>query len=448
MESAALFLILATAIALFSMELNYRITKSKIRADQAFWLAWVFLIWSAETVTAFPYFEYYHRYPVQPETRELTLLTFIAAAIGFSLGSILYSRAKGATPNIRLEQKIVSFANKWQLWVAVAIFIVGLIEFSLNRSRFSNLLDLRHAALEGEVTTSRFYTQFFLFSQAFIMLIGFTDGFKGKVSRVAMALSIAGLILHNLSVGGRIAIIVGPLLYIIPFILRASTLENWDSKIKSQVRRISILLVVAVMVLFSVIQLLRSYYFDTESIMTIDGFLTSILFAIPMYVSDTFISISTHASHARNSDMPMGYFTFDAFYRLLGSSLPFNFQDGNVVFGHAYYRDTPDPWAWTQTNLIPRLISDFGSFFWLALVPISAVVQWLSLYKMRISFLNITIRSLMIFSSAYTILAASWFTALNVYIIFYSFIIYFLAKGVSFQRRRTEPISELRRGER
>ena len=428
MDSSVFFLIASTAIALMSMHLNFRFTKTKVRADQAFWLAWIFLIWSAETVTSFSYFEFYNKYSIDSETRTLTIMTFLASAVGFLLGSVLYRQAPGAQKKLSWDTRIATFAKRWQGWAAIAIFTVGLIEFATNQGKFSNLLELRIAAVAGELQTGIFYTQFFLFSQAFLMLIGFSDGLNAKVSRGVVVLIIVGLVLHNLAVGGRINIIVAPAIYLILFILMANQRDDWNRNVKPRVWKVTSILAALVITLFGAVKLYRSYGIEMANIISIDGLLINFLFAIPMYISETFISIAVHVDHARVSEMPFGYFTFDAFYRLFGFILSLHFQDPNTVFGHAYYRDTPDPWAWTQTNLIPRLISDFGSLFWLALVPISALVQWLSLYRMRLSFVGVVIRGLMVFSSAYTILAALWFSSMNVYILFYAFLLYFLAK--------------------
>ena len=431
MQSPFLFLALSTGIALASMGVNYRITREKIRADQAFWLAWLFLIWSAEIVTAFPSFEYHFRYPVQPETRNLTIVTFIAAAVGFLIGSVLHLKAREESKARLAVALTSSLPKRWMLWAALGIFIVGLFEFRFNEAKFSSLLELRVAAVEGELATGTFYTQFFYFAQAWVMLLGFSDGAVAKVSRVAVALSIGGLVLHNLSIGGRINVIVAPALYLIPFILMARQRKDWDGVVRARVIRFVISLGVVIALAFPLISLFRTNAVDLTRVATFGGFFKTVIFSLPMYVSETFISISVHAHHARTSDVPFGYYTFDAFYRLFGSDFSSNIQGAGSVFGHDRYRATPAPWAWTQTNMIPRLIADFGSLFWLALIPISALVQWLSLHRTRVGFLSVVIRSLMIFSSAYTILSAPRFTAFNVYILFYSALIYYMSTMAS-----------------
>ena len=122
MDSSVFFLIASTAIALMSMHLNFRFTKTKVRADQAFWLAWIFLIWSAETVTSFSYFEFYNKYSIDSETRTLTIMTFLASAVGFLLGSVLYRQAPGAQKKLSWDTRIATFAKRWQGWAAIAIF--------------------------------------------------------------------------------------------------------------------------------------------------------------------------------------------------------------------------------------------------------------------------------------------------------------------------------------
>lgn len=448
MQSPIAFLGIATAIAFASMHLNYRFSKVRFRADQAFWGAWLFLIWSAETLTAFPFFEYYYSYPVVPEIRSLTLTTFVAAAAGFFIGSVLTSKRRKQFSHSISEVAIPLFAQRWQGLVSAAIFAVGFFELSVSSADYTNLLDLRLAAVDGQLTTSTFYTQFFYFSQAFIMLVGFSDGYFARISRVTVGLCIGGLVLHNLSVGGRINIIVAPALYFIPFLIVATQRADWSQTLKWKVRRFVFLVALVVLALFSAIAFFRSYTSDISTITSAEGFLSKVVFAIPAYVSDTYISIAVHVSHAKVAGMPFGYYTFDAYYRLFEPVLALELPDKNTVFGHAYYRDTPAPWAWTQTNLIPRLISDFGDFFWLALTMISALVQWLSLNASRLTFLSTVVRALMIFSSAYTILSASWFTAMNVYILLYAIAMYFLASGgAKVQRRlysndRSKPLSD------
>jgi hypothetical protein len=136
MGSPVFFLIASTAIAFISMRLNFSITRARLRADQAFWFAWIFLIFSAETVTSFPYFEFYYDYSFEPETRGLTILTFLASAVGFFIGSVLYRQARGAPINLIGDETVATFSKRYQGWVATAIFVVGLFEFKMNQISF------------------------------------------------------------------------------------------------------------------------------------------------------------------------------------------------------------------------------------------------------------------------------------------------------------------------
>ena len=362
-----------------------------------------------------------------PDTRALVLVTFFAAVVGFFIGSLAYSRARGACKNTGGEKRIAKFTQLVQLPVSSVIFIVGLYEYLTNRNKFATLLDLRLEAVSGDLGISAVSLNFFYFAQAFVLLLGFSDGLRGRVSRVSVAMALGGLIFHNLSVGGRINLVVAPVLYIIPSLIMASQRPDWIKVGKPAYRRIALLGMVVVIGGFAMIQLLRSAVLDFSKVSSPVDFLVNVVFAIPMYVSDTLISVTIHSSFARDADMPFGYFTFDAFYRLFSSNLHLNLPDPNTVFGHKYFRDTPNPWAWTQTNMIPRLISDFGSLYWLAMVPISAIAQWLSLYRFKINFFGVALRSLIIFSSAYSILGIPWFTAFNVYVLFYAMILYFLS---------------------
>lgn len=421
------FLILATSVALVSLRLNYAFTKIRFSADRAFWYAWLFLIWSAEFVTTVPYFAEYNQYKITPEIRSLTVATFFAAGVGFLIGSAIYGRARSYSFSLSHESAIVEFAGRWQNLITALIFLVGFVEFVSNWSRFTDLLDLRLAAVSGDVTTATVSTQFFYFAQAFVLLVGFADGYKGKISLAAVIMSVGGLILHNLAVGGRINIVVAPLLYLISFAISANQRPHWPTSSRFKFKRLVFNSSIVIIFLFSFIRVLRTSYSNTETDIDPVGLFLNALFAIPMYVSDTFISVSIHSTYALKSGTPFGYFTFDAFYRLFEPVLSFSIQDQNEVFGHAYYRDSSAVWAWTQTNMIPRLIADFGSLFWLALIGICAISQWLSLYRIKLSFFGSAVHSIMIFSSAYSILNVFWFSAFNVYILFYSAVIYLLA---------------------
>lgn len=430
MESKVIFLITATFIAVLSMKLNYALTKQKISADRAFWFSWLFLIWSAEIVTSFPFFEYYYQYPIDSETRRLTLITFASAAAGFFVGSAAYRSSPGTSGSLKLEGKLVLLSQKSKGWISPAIFLFGIYGYTSNRSQFANLLDLRVAAVTGEIGVSTAMLQGSYFAMAFLMLLGFSDGYRGRMSMFAAGLCVVGLIFFNLSVGGRINIVVAPVLYLIPLAISARQRPHWLQETKKKVQRLLLFSTTAILVLFTAAQILRSSFLDSSIWSDPWTLILTTLFAIPMYVSDTFISIGVHTHHARESGAPFGYFTFDALYRAFGSFMNISVLNGNTIFGHEYYRDTPAPWAWTQANMIPRLVSDFGTLFWIGLLPVVALAQFLSLYRFRISFLGIVIRSLMLFSSAYSILAIYWMSASNVYMLLYAMVIYVFGRTV------------------
>ncbi|MFM2280441.1 MAG: hypothetical protein RLZZ444_2672 [Pseudomonadota bacterium] len=423
------FLIIATTIALFSMRLNFALTGLKLSADRAFWYTWLFLVWSAELVTTIPFFDLYNQYPIDPTTRKLVLIVFMTAAIGFLIGSILYRQAQGGVGNLPLEGSGVSLARRWQRVIASAIFVFGAYEFASNRSRFSDLLDLRLAAVSGDLLYSPVSVQFFYFAQAFILFLGFSDGLSGRVSRHLVTMSVGGLILHNLSLGGRINVVVAPALYLIALIISASQRPDWSFNTRSEIRRTVRTFVISIMFAFTAIGLLRSQSMRDSLISDPYSFLFNSIFAIPMYVSDTYISISVHSMHAMEALVPFGYFTFDAFYRLASLLVPSTSLDVGDVFGHGYYRDTAAPWAWTQTNMIPRLIADFGSNFWLAIAPIAIIAQWMSLYRFRMRYFGIAVRSMMVLCSAYSILGLFWFSAFTVYTLLYAFILHILVNS-------------------
>lgn len=428
MDSQIPFLIAATLLGVFSMRVNTVLTRTKVSSDRAFWFSWLFMIWSAEIVTTVPIFKTYNQWEVMPGTRALALVTFLAAAVGFFIGSFAYSRAHGALQNAVGENRIAKFTQRIQLPVSLVIFIVGLYEYVTNRDKFATLLDLRMEVVSGDLGISSVSLNFFYFAQAFVLLLGFADGLRGRISRISVAMALCGLVFHHLSIGGRINLVVAPVLYTIPHLIMASQRPDWIKVGQPAFRRTALFGAVVIIGAFTMIQLLRSAVLDFSRVSSPVDFLVNVVFAIPMYVSDTFLSVTVHSSFARQADMPFGYFTIDAFYRLFSSYMHLELPDPNTVFGHVYFRNTPDPWAWTQTNMIPRLISDFGSIYWLALIPIAAIAQWLSLYRFRITYFGVALRSLMIFASAYSILGIPWFTAFNVYVLFYAMFLYFLSR--------------------
>lgn len=422
------FLVIVTVIALFSMRVNSALTQNKFSADKAFWYAWLFLIWSAEIVTSFPFFEYYSQYPIDQGTRELVLATLLSALVGFLIGSYIYRRMPGGRGDRKVEEGFISFLGRKQNFIALSILLIGAYEFILNQNKFSDLQALRYAAVTGDLTYGSASVQFFYFAQAFLLFLGFSDGTRARVSKLVAFAATTGLVFHNLSLGGRINVIVGPALYLIAYAVSASGKENRD--VIGELKRTLVVVTALIMTVFTALRLLRG---PTDGMSYQSSVLDSIInamFAIPMYVSDTYISISVHAMHASEASIPYGYYTFDAAYRLFGPILSTNLVDSSEVFGHIFYRDTPAPWAWTQTNMIPRLIADFGAGYWVAIIPIFALAQWGSVYRFRMVFLGNAIRSMMILCSAYSILGIFWFSAFTVLTLFYAFAIYLICSSI------------------
>lgn len=427
-----LYLVVVTLIASISMRVNSAFTHNKFSADKAFWYAWLFLIWSAEIVTSFPFFDYYSQYPIDETTRSLVLNTLFSAFIGFLIGSLIYRRMPGRRSRVELEGAALSFIRGKQNIIALSVFLVGAYEFILNRNKFTDLQALRYAAVTGDLTYGSASVQFFYFAQAFLLFVGFSDGAKGGVSKAVVFAGAAGLVFHNLSLGGRINVIVGPALYFIAYAVSVS--ERGNRSVIGELKGTLVVVTALIMTVFTTLRLLRG---STDGITYDYSMMDSIvnaMFAIPMYVSDTYISISVHAMHASEASIPYGYYTFDAVYRLFGSLFSAGEVDSSEVFGHIFYRDTPAPWAWTQTNMIPRLIADFGVAYWVAIIPIFAFAQWASVYRFRMVFFGNAIRSMMILCSAYSILGLFWFSAFTVLTLFYSLIIYLISTSIG--RRR------------
>lgn len=417
------FLLAGTLIAGLSLAVNKALTRSSMTADRAFWLAWLILIWSGELVTNTTYSEYHSSYVIDPETRKLVLVTFCAAFAGFLIGSLFF---KGGIANVflPLESSLSGFVEKAGAPISSVIFLVGFFEFRTNYSKFGDLADLRLASVTGEVETNVFFTQFFYFAMAFLITLACADALSGKISLRSSAIAILGLVLHNLAIGGRINLIVAPALYTITFLFQADQRGMLKGKLLRDTKLFVAVISIAVPILFLFIKILKSRDSSaTSDVGSLDLLIRAFL-SIPMYISETLIALHIHSIHAKESWLPTGYFTFDFFYRGFQSVLDLQLQDPNTVFGHAYYRDTRHPWAWTQANMIPRLLADFGDWFWVWLILISATVQALTLFRLRVPLLGVGIRSLMFLASLETILLTGWFSAFNVYILLYLFLIY------------------------
>jgi hypothetical protein len=90
------------------------------------------------------------------------------------------------------------------------------------------------------------------------------------------------------------------------------------------------------------------------------------------------------------------------------------------IFGHLFYRETPEPWAWTQTNVIPRLIADYGKYFYLVVYFFVAFIsQWLTIMMVERGFIRHSIATMAVICSLYTIQAAMWFSAFTTIILFF-----------------------------
>lgn len=413
LESHSLYLLLVTAEIGFSVLVCKAINSQRITAERAFWGAWGFLIVSAEIVTNFDFFEY--PYSIDIATRRYTIEFFLACTIGFVAATIMATINSGvkksqAKPYL-LYERCNDLRGKMRTTIPLVFFLIGIVEFLNVFIMYGNLLVLREAALEDMPDGFQAYLYIFYFAQAYLLLLGYKDGGAGKISKGPLYLTVAGLIFHNLSIGGRINIVVAPLFYVVSYMLRLDRNTLIDKKQYFISRRYFIRFLAIGFVLFSLIGLLRTLHVDFSSVFTIDGFLGKVVFSVPKYISDAYVSISIHSSHALSNEPQLGKFTFDAFHRLF---LKINLTEPVVpdIFGHLLYQDTPDPWAWTQTNVIPRLVADFGqSLYLLAAFLIAFGSQFVSIAFSGRGFLKHSVASMAIICCIYSIQAAMWFSA-------------------------------------
>ena len=436
-ENLAVYRITIAFIALFSLFICKRLNPQRITAERAFWGIWIFLVVSAEIVTNFDFFEY--PYPINATIRIYTLQLFLASAIGFISATFFVSISK---KKIRTRIDIREIQDGWRnltdkrkFIISIVFFIVGITEFLINYIRYGNLLDLRLGSIEETHIGFQGYTYFFYFAHSFLLLFGYIDGNLRKISKIPVLLTIAGLIFHNLSVGGRINIVVAPLFYMISYMLCFNTNLKDDREEYYRARRYFLIFIGYFFIIFSIIGLLRSWVVDFSSISTVEGFFNKVFFAVPKYISDAYVSISVHAGHALSVEPQFGKFTFDALYRILDKIdvvEPIKLD----LFGHNLYRHTPYPWAWTQTNVIPRLIADFGEFFWVIVYFfIAFFTQFVSIYLSKRDFIKHSIVTMTIICTIYTIQAAMWFSSFTVIILFFCVLIDKSLKVKSVQKK-------------
>lgn len=423
-ENLTSYRIIIAFIALFSLFICKKLNPQRITAERAFWGAWIFLVVSAEIVTNFDFFNY--PYPIDITTRMYTLQLFLASAIGFILATFFVSISRKIRTRIdisKIQDDWRKLTDKRKVIISLVFFIVGITEFLINYIKYGNLLDLRLGSIEETHIGFQGYTYFFYLAQSFLILSGYIDGNLRKISKIPVLLTIIGLIFHNLSVGGRINIVVAPLIYIVSYMLCFNTSLKKERQEYYRARRYFLIYLGCIFVLFSIVGLLRTIVVDFSSISTLEGFLNNVVFAVPKYISDAYVSISVHAGHALSVEPQFGKFTFDALYRILN-------QIGVVetiepdLFGHALYRNTSAPWAWTQTNVIPRLVADFGDFYWVIVYFfIAFFIQFASIYLVKRDFIKHSIVTMTIICTIYTIQAAMWFSAFTVIILFFCILI-------------------------
>lgn len=420
------------AFLLISTSLFYcgALSGRRITAERAFWLGWVFMMLSAETVSSFEFFEY--PYPVDVVTRSYSLEVIMASAAGFMAATTLAASSR-ATLRAMLPQaagtRAAFFRERTRYLTSSFFFLMGLVEFATVITTYGNLLDVRLAALVETHADFQLYLYLFYVCSGYILMLGCVDAARGGGgSKMPAYIAIAGLALHGLSIGGRINVLLGPLFYVVPYLLYLDYFSLGNSKPYRRARVELARLMVVVVIAFSLIAMMRSYNTDFSQLATIEGILQKVIFSVPKYVSDSYVSISTHANHALQGNPPFGQFTFDAIYRLL-LRLGFVSESDPNLFGHLYYRNTPAPWAWTQVNFIPRMIADFGEGTYLiAVFCVMLAAQWISLTLPGKSPYGHSVASLAIICNLYSIQASMWFSAWTVIVLASVGVIGFLSR--------------------
>jgi oligosaccharide repeat unit polymerase len=422
-EDVTLYRITIALVILFSLVVCRALNSQRITAERAFWGVWIFLVVSAETVTSFDFFEY--PYAIDVVTRQYTLELFLTSAIAFISASLVVALKN---KRLRVEKSATSIAQNWRklterrkLIISIAFFVIGTTELVLviKEGRYANLLDLRLASLEDVHTGFRIFLYIFYLAHAYILLLGYIDGNLNRISIIPVILVVASLVVHNLSTGSRINIIVAPLFYITSYMLSINTRQKNGQTAYKYARRKFVIAMAYGFLFFSFIGLIRTAVIDFTSIASIEGFINKVVFVVPKYITDAYVSISVHAGHALTAGPQYGKFTFDAIYRLLVQLNMVERIDPNI-FGHLFYRETPEPWAWTQTNVIPRLIADYGKYFYLVVYFFVAFIsQWLTIMMVERGFIRHSIATMAVICSLYTIQAAMWFSAFTTIILFF-----------------------------
>jgi len=420
-ENHTAYLITLSLVVLFSLFVCGKLNSQRITAERAFWAVWIFLVGSAELVTSFDIFEY--PYSINIATRWYTLQFFLTNTCAYTLATLVHRllyktrRAKNwEKENIRWR----NLTDKRKLSIAVLFLAIGVIEFAMSYAQHGNLLDVRLASLEDTHSGFQLYIYIFYVASAYLVVLGYIDGTQNKISKVPALLTVLGLIFHNLSVGGRINIVLAPLFYMTSYLLYINSSRVYDRAVYYRAGRYFMVKMLYIFAFFSLMGLLRSFVVDFSSVITPEGFLNKVVFVVPKYISDAYVSIAIHAKHALEAGTQLGKFTFDGFYRIM---LHFDLVKPvitNEIFGHALYRNTSDPWAWTQTNVIPRLISDFGEdlyvfvYFWVAFL-----MQWLSIAMAGKDIIRHSIATMSIVCTLYTIQGAMWFSSFTFIILFF-----------------------------
>ncbi len=350
---------------------------------------------------------------------------FISSACGFVLASIVYSIKRKMGDYVHRHSMVnrIILIDRYREKIAFLFLFIGFFEFLVSYVTHGGLSSVRQVAvIEG--TDERFLIMSYIFYASYPILVYFAiiDVEKSAIRWRSLLPLWLGLVFHGLSIGGRINIVVGTLFYILSFVLYQNRIRrvspNKKRRLYFMVR--AFIFIVFASTMFSLFGILRT----SDNILELGTDRTTSPIELFLYVSDSLVSTSTHASEAQTYGKLFGKFLFDGPYRILTKfGLVEHIPDD--LFGHKHYQGyPPQPYGWCQVNSIPRMIADFGyDYYMFAFFVVSFIAQYISLVSYGRSLFVHTLGVLSMVCSAYSIQASMWFSAYSIIIMAYCIII-------------------------
>jgi oligosaccharide repeat unit polymerase len=352
------------------------LTRTMITAETYFWFAWALVIIGGE-LRSLDDNSYYHDYLFDDASKALVLEAFIGSAIGYITASFCYFVAKRRKSFVGCKRvpRIPWIDHKLKR-IAYLFLVLGLFEFALNYIYRGGLASIRAASIN--TVDERYWVMSYIFSFSYPIMVylGIKDAENNEINWGCLVPLWLGLVLHGLSIGGRINIVVGLLFYISSLFLYRNRVNRRVSRNRSYILIKIIVSVLLASVLFSLLGVLRSSDNISEAVSERSANPAALL----LYISDSLVSTSTHAREAQLGELQWGKVLFDGPYRIL-LKLGVVQQIPDNLWGHSYYQDYPPrPYGWCPVNAIPKMISDFGvEYFAIGFIFVSFVAQYISL---------------------------------------------------------------------